>query len=287
MGKGIGRTWKGQRLTDGLPVMTTTFEEEGVRYEVEQFAYPLHGPPTERRGDMAMVLLQRLTLTELNGTPRTLPVSMTHRRQLASVLRRRDRRRAPGRGTCSSERRGRARRAARGRRRGRRDAVERHPGLPSSKQKRALDATVFVDLPAKGSRQFVVKLPSPLVPDDEMATLTAIDYRQGACRDAGVLVDVPRTRRAVPRARARRERSLPRQPVARAPAAASSWRRRGRTSPSTCRTRTSPTARPARRGPSIRPCTWTTCSTTCAATTAIAPKSSRSSSATTRRPTAT
>ena len=39
-----------------------------MRYEVEQFAYPLHGPPPERRGDMPMVLLQQLTVTELNGT---------------------------------------------------------------------------------------------------------------------------------------------------------------------------------------------------------------------------
>ena len=86
LGKGVGTTWKSQRLTDGLPVMTTVFEEAGVRYEVEQFAYPLHGPPSERRGDMPMVLLQRLTVTELTGTPRSLPVSMTHRRQLPQYV---------------------------------------------------------------------------------------------------------------------------------------------------------------------------------------------------------
>ena len=33
-----------------------------------------------------------------------------------------------------------------------------------SQQKR-IDATVFVDLPARGTRQFVVKLPSPMVAD--------------------------------------------------------------------------------------------------------------------------
>ena len=32
-------------------------------------------------------------------------------------------------------------------------------------QQKRIDATVFVDLPANGSRQFVVKLPSPIVPD--------------------------------------------------------------------------------------------------------------------------
>ena len=174
LGKGVGRTWKGQRLTDGLPVMTTTFEDEGVRYEVEQFAYPLHGPPPERRGDMPMVLLQQLTITELNGTPRTLPVSMTHRRQLPPHFD----------GTIVVERRG---ETVLFRERGRGGvllAIEGASGeTPWSgtedyqrpPQKR-IDTTVFVDLPARGSRQFVVKLPSPLVSSDETDALTAIDY---------------------------------------------------------------------------------------------------------------
>ena len=42
-------------------------------------------------------------------------------------------------------------------------------------QKR-LDATVFVDLPANGMRRLVVKLPSPVVRDADVATLAAIDY---------------------------------------------------------------------------------------------------------------
>ena len=47
-------TWRGQRLLDGLPVVSTLIEKDGIRYEVEQFAYPLDGPPAERRGDIAM-----------------------------------------------------------------------------------------------------------------------------------------------------------------------------------------------------------------------------------------
>ena len=58
--KGIANSWKGQRLEDGLPIITTTFEKTGTRYEVEQFAYPLDGPPADRRGDINMVLMQRL-----------------------------------------------------------------------------------------------------------------------------------------------------------------------------------------------------------------------------------
>ena len=40
--------WKGQHLMDGLPMITTIVEDKGVRYEVEQFAYPLDGPPAAR-----------------------------------------------------------------------------------------------------------------------------------------------------------------------------------------------------------------------------------------------
>ena len=56
-----------------------------MRYEVEQFAYPLHGPPAERRGDIEMVLLQKVRLTELSGPGRTVPLGMTHRRELPAA----------------------------------------------------------------------------------------------------------------------------------------------------------------------------------------------------------
>jgi hypothetical protein len=82
----VSGRWKGQRLDDGLPILTTTFEDDGIRYEVEQFAYPLNGPPAERRGDMSMVLLQQVTITELQGRARSLPVSMAHRRLLPPYI---------------------------------------------------------------------------------------------------------------------------------------------------------------------------------------------------------
>lgn len=175
MGKGIVSTWKSQSLTDGLPVMTTTFEADGVRYEVEQFAYPLHGPPTERRGDMPMVLLQQLTLTELRGAARSLPVSMTHRRQQPPYFD----------GTLVQERSG---ATTMFRERGRGHVLLGVEGagdeLPWSgtidyqgqnPQKR-LDATAFVDLAANGTRRVVVKLPSPVVTAEDVATFAALDY---------------------------------------------------------------------------------------------------------------
>ena len=66
---GIKDAWKGQRLEDGLPVITTRWEKGGVGYEIQQFAYPLNGPPPERRGDIPMVLLQETKLTNLVPRP--------------------------------------------------------------------------------------------------------------------------------------------------------------------------------------------------------------------------
>ena len=173
LSRGVSGRWKSQRLQDGLPVTTTTFEEDGVRYEVEQFAYPLQGPPAERRGDMPMVLLQRVTLTELAGKARTLPITMAHSRQLPEYFDR----------TIVAEREG---QATLFRARGRRnvllsiEGVDGDPAFGMTRETPArrtrFDATVFLDLPAKGTTRFVVKLPSPMVPADSASTLTGIDY---------------------------------------------------------------------------------------------------------------
>ncbi len=79
--RGIQPYWKGQRLYEGLPIITTTIEREGLRYDVEQFAYPLHGPPQERRGDIPMVLLQKLTVTNVLRDSGSGSVTLRHRRQ--------------------------------------------------------------------------------------------------------------------------------------------------------------------------------------------------------------
>ncbi|MGC8641489.1 MAG: hypothetical protein ACP5XB_16615, partial [Isosphaeraceae bacterium] len=52
----LRQVWRGQRLSDGLPVVLTSLEKDGIRCQVEQFAYPLSGPPRTRRGDIGMVL---------------------------------------------------------------------------------------------------------------------------------------------------------------------------------------------------------------------------------------
>jgi hypothetical protein len=170
---GVAGRWRSQRLHDGLPVLTTTYEQDGVRYELEQFAYPLQGPPEERRGDVPMVLLQQLTVTELQGVARTLPVSMAHRRQLPPYFD----------GTVEVERRD---GGVHFRERGRGSvmlALEGEIGeMPwggtadFQRQQKRIDATVFMNLPAKGARTLVVKLPSPMIAAADAGTLAAIDY---------------------------------------------------------------------------------------------------------------
>lgn len=84
LNQGINDSWKGQYLEDGLPIVTTFLERDRLRYGVEQFAYPLNGPPTERRGDIPMVLLQKIRVTNLDRTARTAEVKINHQRILSS-----------------------------------------------------------------------------------------------------------------------------------------------------------------------------------------------------------
>lgn len=55
--------WKGQRIENGLPVLLTTIESEGKRYQVEQFAAPLHDSPPQRRGEIASVVFTKIKIT--------------------------------------------------------------------------------------------------------------------------------------------------------------------------------------------------------------------------------
>ena len=181
LAQGIQRAWKSQRLADGLPVITTVFEKDRVRYQVEQFAYPLNGPPAERRGDIAMVLFQKVKLTNLAGASRAVPLSMTHRRQFPKDLK----------FDVLAERRGKSfvfLESANRRTLFTVEGIEGQPGWSGTqdyqRDQRRIDATIQVELPAKGSRQLVVKLPSPPVNPEEAATLEALDY--ASAREATV-----------------------------------------------------------------------------------------------------
>lgn len=171
--QGIAPYWKGQRLTDGLPVLTTVIERDGVRYEVEQFAYPLEGPPPERRGNIPMVLLQKVRLTELRGEARRIPVSMVHRRRLPAY--------SNSEIVCEQQGGTVLFREAGHRRvlfsiEGAGEEVVWSGTRDYQREQKRIDATVFARLAARGTAELVVKLPSPIVRPDAAATLNAIDY---------------------------------------------------------------------------------------------------------------
>lgn len=173
IGEGLRQLWRNQGLTDGLPVITTKFEKEGIRYTVEQFAYPLNGPPPEIRGDIPMVLLQKITATNLGDQARRISISMNHERKLPPYLQDR----------VISERKSGAMVFE--------DAGYHQTlftiqgvnqqvqwsGIKTNKPDLGkVQATVFLSVPAHESRAFVVKLPSPMVAPTSLETLLNIDY---------------------------------------------------------------------------------------------------------------
>lgn len=174
LSEGLQRSWRSQRLTAALPVVVTTFEKAGVRYEVEQFAYPLQGPPSERRGDIPMVLLQQVTLTELEGRARTLPLSFTHLRKLGTdgIKPLRVARADSGASVFVNDVTKDTLLAVQGT-----DAEIAWSGVTDYQDKLSrLTATLPVTLAPRASTRVIVKLPSPLVKDADRRTLLALDY---------------------------------------------------------------------------------------------------------------
>jgi len=174
IGTELTHYWKGQSLDDGLPVITTTFEKDGVRYAIEQFAYPLEGPPAERRGNIAMVLLQKVRATNLQATPKSISMTMFHERKITPDYTNQDIvAKTEGDATVFEDAgyhralftiQGASSRVA---------WTGHHEGRDRMKE---VQATVFMDLPANGSKSFVVKLASPMVDPGQLKTLLNMDY---------------------------------------------------------------------------------------------------------------
>jgi len=181
LARGIQKSWKGQRLADGLPVITTVIEQEDVRYEVEQYAYPLNGPPDERRGDIPMVLLQKVKVTNLQSRDVTLSVNVHHRRGFDSA--------DTGEMTYRSEgdtfifEENTSRRIL--------FAVDgsdmeissyvtkQDPAQPDDKTAalwKQFDTVLTFKLNATASKEFIVKLPSPMVLPGDRDKLIKLDY---------------------------------------------------------------------------------------------------------------
>ena len=174
IGAELTKYWEGQSLDDGLPVITTKFEKDGVRYSIEQFAYPLDGPPAERRGNIPMVLLQKVRATNLEAQPKSVSITMFHEREITPDYANQDLvAKTEGNATVFEDAGyHRALFSLQG-------AFSRvaWSGLREGRDKmKGIEATVSLDLPANGSESFVVKLPSPLVGPDRLNTLLNLDY---------------------------------------------------------------------------------------------------------------
>jgi hypothetical protein len=175
LAEGIVPYWKGQAIDNGLPIVTTTLERDGVRYEVEQFAYPLQGSPKSRGGDLDMVLLQRVRLTDLANRARTVPVTMVQQRALPAEN-------DPG---VVGEQQGSQFLLQEQAHHGVLLAIQApnasiaYAGVEEQGQKeKRVDVTVSVPLSAGGTREFFVMLPSPVIGTDERGDLAKLDYGQ-------------------------------------------------------------------------------------------------------------
>ncbi len=173
LAEGIVPFWKSQTLTDGLPVVMTVFERDQVRYEVEQFAYPLNGPPQRRRGDIPMVLMQRVRMTDLSGQRHAVPVTMVHERELPAE---------DDPGFIEQQI---------GEEVFLEDAAHHNVLLAlkpegarlawasvqeEDQKPKRVDITLTVDLPSHGTKEFFVTLPSPVISPAERETLARLDY---------------------------------------------------------------------------------------------------------------
>lgn len=170
---GVGPYWKSQSLDSGLPIVTTTIERGPVRYAIEQFAYPLHGPPQQRGGDVKMVLMQRVRMTELSGKAHIVPVTIGHEYRLPADD-------SPG--IAAEDRNGVLLLEDKAHRRvlcaiGANGAKVTWAGVQArNESSRALSTTVSVSLSASDTQEFFVMLPYPLANADERETLTHLNY---------------------------------------------------------------------------------------------------------------
>ena len=139
---------------------------------VEQFAYPLDGPPAERRGDLKMVLMQQVRVTNLGNQARLAQVTFSHQTaaalvpSLAVYVERSHesflfRERAQGRVLL----------AVSGV-----SKVDWNGVTDYQREMKRVDGTVYLDLPPNGERDFEVKLASPLADPVDAAKLAEIDY---------------------------------------------------------------------------------------------------------------
>jgi hypothetical protein len=169
--------WKKQQLTDALPVINTLFERDGIRYEIEQFAYPLDGPPQERRGDIAMVLLQKVKATNLEGRQRKVTLQMGHRRDFPDAQVNFSA--ATEGGAFLIEETGSHHILMSVEAKASEASFREGPVSKDAKRKvfqRSMNVSVPLELPASSATELIVKLPSPMAKEVDRDKLLRLDY---------------------------------------------------------------------------------------------------------------
>lgn len=170
----LKETWKGQILEQGLPVITTTIEQNTSLFEIEQFAFPLNGVPDERKGGIPMVLFQKIRITNTDDHRQSVSFSIHHQRKLNSGH-------LPKLITTRTG-----------------DTILFHPDKDTitvfsiegknlvveswetqdekQDEQVCFDINFSISLDPQENRELIVKLPSPMVHAKERETLLALDY---------------------------------------------------------------------------------------------------------------
>jgi hypothetical protein len=158
--------WSGQRIVDGLPILSTTFKRNGQSCEIEQFAAPLSEPPANRRGEVASVLM---TVMHVSGAG---PINLGFRLSTENT-------------NCQPELRQIS---------GQNCVVDRatgglwlmiHPGqalaianirVAQADTNPTIEFDCVGELSTGQTNTLVVKLPSPVAATEAASTLAALDY---------------------------------------------------------------------------------------------------------------
>jgi hypothetical protein len=177
----ITKSCKSQKLVDGFPVISTIFEKDGVSYEVEQFAYPLSGPPNKRRGDIPMVLLQKVKVTNLRNSAGKISVLVSHQRQLPDSAEPKIIQLADSAEFCYED-------SASGNvlfsvegtglrlRDGSNPDAEKKADEKKNSKLTTRNIEISLNLSANASRQFIIKILSPVFRPEDVERLLGLEY---------------------------------------------------------------------------------------------------------------
>jgi hypothetical protein len=173
----LSASWKGQHLTDGLPVIQTSLQKDALACDVEQFAYPLRGPPTHREGDLPMVLMQKISVQNPDAAAASKTLNLHYRRVLADTAALElfpeeseyFVRESPSSDVVLFV-------SGVGVRVEARDEPERAPAGKKAEHWKTTALAISLDLPAHSSRDVLLKLPSPRVRWSERHLLGKLDY---------------------------------------------------------------------------------------------------------------